>query len=52
MRPAQRYRENADECERFAEAASLLYVRAMFRELAEHWRRLAHDAERFQSPPQ
>jgi hypothetical protein len=46
--PAQQYRENTDECRRLAEGASLNYVRARFRELADHWQRLADEAEQLE----
>jgi hypothetical protein len=51
MRVAQQYRANADECQHIADTAALDYVRVRFRELADHWRRLADEAEHSQKLP-
>jgi hypothetical protein len=55
MSDAQRYRENAAECERLALKSVGESTRASFRKMAAEWRALAADAERrdapFQAPP-
>ncbi|HEY3811603.1 MAG TPA: hypothetical protein VGL66_00130 [Caulobacteraceae bacterium] len=46
MSDADRYRQNAAECERLAERSTDPDNRDGFRKLAGEWRRLARDAER------
>ena len=55
MSDAQRYRENAVECDRLAVKSVGEATRAAFRKMAAEWRALAADAEKREglsgSPP-
>jgi hypothetical protein len=51
MSDAQRYRENAAECERLALKSVGESTRLSFRKMAAEWRALAADAERREGPP-
>jgi hypothetical protein len=46
MSDAQRYRENAAECERLAQKSVGETTRASFTQMAAEWRSLAANAER------
>ena len=50
MSDAQRYRENAAECDRLALKSASEGTRAAFRKMAAEWRGLAADAERREAP--
>jgi hypothetical protein len=43
----ERFRANAEECDKHAAAARDRRVKAQFRALAEEWRKLALQAEQF-----
>ena len=50
MSDAQRYRENAAECERLALKSVGESTRLSFHKMAAEWRTLAADAERREAP--
>jgi hypothetical protein len=52
MSDADRYRQNAAECDRLARKAADDRMRMAFRQLASEWRALAADAARREAPRQ
>ncbi|HEY3811885.1 MAG TPA: hypothetical protein VGL66_01570 [Caulobacteraceae bacterium] len=52
MSDADRYRQNAAECDRLAQKATDDGARLAFRQMASEWRALAADAARREAPRQ